>query len=94
MSVHPCIGRMGIVPGSAGQSFGGPCRIDFPPDRFAITAYCRCGHSAQVDCRLIPPNTLINSLRPRLRCKVCGRREPTLNIRRWSAAGGFKYQSG
>ena len=39
---------------------------DFPPDRFAITAHCLCGHSAQIDYRLLPPETLVSSLRPRL----------------------------
>lgn len=24
---------------------------DFPPDRFAITTYCPCGHSAPIDYR-------------------------------------------
>ena len=66
---------------------------DFPPDRFAITAHCPCGHSAQLDYRLLSPETLVNSLRPRLICKVCGKRDPSLNIH-WSGAGGFKYQSG
>ena len=66
---------------------------DFPPDRFAITAYCPFGHSGQADYRLIPPNALVNSLRPRLVCKVCGKRDPSLSIH-WSGAGGFKYQSG
>ena len=46
---------------------------DFPPDRFAITAHCPCGHSAQIDYRLIPPDTLVNSLRVRLVCKVVNR---------------------
>jgi hypothetical protein len=65
---------------------------DFPIDRFVITAHCPFGHSAQIDYGLLPPDTLVNSLRPRLVCKVCGKREPSLSIH-WSDAGGFKYQS-
>ena len=49
---------------------------EFPSDRFAITAYCQCGHSAPIDYRLLPPETLVNGLMPRLVCKVWGRREP------------------
>ena len=63
---------------------------DFPPERYAITAHCPCGHSAQVDYRLIPPDTFVNSLRMRLRCKVCGQRDPGIRIH-WTGAGGFKY---
>ena len=66
---------------------------DFPPDRFAITAHCPCGHSAQIDYRLLSPETLVNSLRPKLVCKVCGRRNPEIRVH-WAAAGGFKYGSG
>jgi hypothetical protein len=66
---------------------------DFPPDRFAITAHCPCGHWATIDYRLLAPETPVNSLRPRLVCTVCGKREPSLNIH-WSGAGGFKYSSG
>ena len=69
---------------------------EFPPERFAITAHCSCGHSAQIDYRLLPLETLVNSLRPRLVCKVCkvcGKRDPGIHIH-WAAAGGFRYQSG
>lgn len=34
----------------------------FPPSRFAITAHCPCGNSSQIDYRLLPPETLVNSL--------------------------------
>ena len=66
---------------------------DFPPDRFAITAHCPCGHSAQIDYRLLAPETLVKSLRPRLVCKVCGKRDPGIRVH-WSGAGGFKYGTG
>ena len=63
---------------------------DFPPDRFAITAHCPCGHSMQVDYRLLPCDTRVNSLRFRLVCSFCGRRHPGIRIQ-WVAAGGFRY---
>lgn len=66
---------------------------DFPPDRFAIAAFCACGHSAQIDYRRLPYETPVNSLRSGLICKVCGRRDPGIRIH-WAAAGGFKYSSG
>ena len=66
---------------------------DFPPDRFAIMAYCTCGHSPRIDCQVFPPDTLVNSLRPRLVCWACGRRDPGVRIL-WSGAGGFKYGVG
>ena len=66
---------------------------DFPPDRFAITAYCSCGRSAQIDYRLLLPETLVNSLRPILVCTVCGKRDPGIRIH-WAGAGGFKYSVG
>lgn len=52
------------------------CLSDFPPDQFAITAHCTCGHSDQIDYRLLPPDTFVSSLRPKLVCRICGRRDP------------------
>ena len=66
---------------------------EFPPERFAITAHCTCGHSAQIDYRLLPSETMVNSLRPRLVCRGCGKRDPGIRIN-WAAVGGFKYSSG
>ena len=63
---------------------------DCPPDRFAISVYCPCGHSAQIDYRLLPPEMWVNSLRVKLVCKVCGRRDPGIRIQ-WTGAGEFRY---
>ena len=66
---------------------------DFPPDRFAIHAYCARGHQARVPPETLPRDLLIDALRARLRCQACGGREVSIRIV-WAAAGGFKHSGG
>ena len=63
---------------------------DFPPDRFAIHAFCECGHSDQVATARLPGELSIDALRSRLRCSVCGSRQVSIRIV-WTAAGGFQH---
>jgi len=65
---------------------------DFPPDRFAIHAYCECGHSARVGADRLPADMQIQWLRSRLRCGACGSRQVSIRIE-WTAAGGYKYSA-
>jgi hypothetical protein len=66
---------------------------DFPPDRFAIHAYCECGHDAKIDLERLPSTLAIDTLRARLRCAACGRRDVSIRIG-WTAAGGFAHSAG
>lgn len=66
---------------------------DFPPERFAIHAYCVCGHGAQIDLEALQPTLTIDALRARLRCGACGGRDVSIRIW-WTAAGGFKHSAG
>jgi len=66
---------------------------DLPPDRFAIHAFCECGHQASTDTVRLPAELLIDALRSRLRCRVCGSRQVSNRII-WTAAGGFHYSGG
>jgi len=63
---------------------------DFPPDRFAIHAFCACGHQAPIDTTRLPASLTIDILRARLRCGACGGREVSIRII-WTAAGGFHH---
>ena len=65
---------------------------DFPPDRFAIHAFCTCGHRGQVDTSRLPLLLPMDAFHARLRCQVRVGREVSIRIV-WTAAGGFKYSS-
>ena len=45
---------------------------DFPPDRFAIHAFCTCGHRGQVDTVNLPLSLPMDTLHARLCCQVSG----------------------
>lgn len=47
---------------------------DFPPEQFAITAYCECGHSAAIDLGALSPDLTVDRLKAGIRCQVCGSR--------------------
>ena len=55
---------------------------DFPPERFAIHAYCTCGHDALIDSARLAETLTIDSLRPRPEA-ICGNSSVTC-----LAAGG------
>jgi hypothetical protein len=61
---------------------------DFPADRFAIRAYCECGHDAALPIATMPQDMTIDALRARLRCQRCGARGVRISII-WIAAGGY-----
>lgn len=63
---------------------------DFPADRFAIHAYCDCGHSAKVNTGALPAHLTIDELKARLCCQACRRRGVRITIA-WTACGGFQY---
>ena len=63
---------------------------DFPADRFAIHAYCGCGHDAALPIATMPQHTTIDALRGRLRCLACGSRGVRISII-WTAAGGYAH---
>ena len=63
---------------------------DFPPDRFAIHAYCACGHQARVPTEALPVGLSVDVLRARLRCQACGSHKASIRIG-WTAAGGVQY---
>ncbi|MBK1632653.1 hypothetical protein CKO31_18275 [Thiohalocapsa halophila] len=64
---------------------------DFPPERFALMAFCEgCGHSAALDRASLPPGLTVQAIPARLRCTACGRRPGTLRVV-YTGAGGFKY---
>ena len=79
------------------ESYAGPdmpnTLADFPPDRFAIYAFCECGHTDQVATARLPAELPIDALRSRLRCRVCGSRQVSIRII-WTAAGGFHHSGG
>ena len=66
---------------------------DFPPDRFAIHAYCEYGHGAKIDTERLPSKLAIAALRALLRCGACGGRDVSIRIG-WTAAGGFAHSAG
>ena len=66
---------------------------DFPPERFAIYAFCECGHQASIDTASLPPELPVDTLRSRLRCRACSSRQVSIRIV-WTAAGGFHHSGG
>jgi hypothetical protein len=63
----------------------------FPPERFALVAFCEgCGHSATLAREALPPGLTVQQIPARLRCTICRRRPGTLRIV-YTGAGGFKY---
>lgn len=63
---------------------------DFPPDRFAIYAYCSCGHESKVDTTALPQDLQMDTLHARLRCSACGGSDVQIRIV-WTAAGGYAH---
>lgn len=66
---------------------------DFPPDRFAIVAFCACGHQAAIESGGLPADLPMLILQRSLRCAACGGRGASIRIV-WTAAGGFKHSGG
>ena len=64
---------------------------DFPPESFALVAFCEsCGHQSTLDRDHLPPAVTVQGLRSRLRCSRCRSRSCTLRIV-FIGAGGFHY---
>jgi hypothetical protein len=67
---------------------------DFPPESFALIAFCEtCGHQATLERGRLPPGVIVQDLPKRLRCSRCQARAGTLRIV-YVGAGGFRYGAG
>jgi hypothetical protein len=64
---------------------------EFPPDKFAIVAFCDvCGHSARLPRLRIPEGVTIQALPSRLRCSKCGKRAGSIRIV-YTGGGSFRH---
>jgi hypothetical protein len=63
---------------------------NFPPDQFAILAFCEsCGHQATVDRDSLPEDQIVQDLPKRLRCSACSAKECSIRIV-FTGAGGYR----
>ena len=72
----------------------GNAPADFPPESFALVAFCdACGHQATLERDRLPPGVPVQGLTRRLRCSRCQSRDCSLRIV-YTGAGGFRYGGG
>jgi hypothetical protein len=64
---------------------------DFPPESFAIAAFCdHCGHQSRLDRATVPRGVTVQQISKLLRCSRCGAKAGNIRII-YTGAGGFQH---